>query len=234
MNANFRRGLATAALLGAGLAPAPAAQIRLPPGAGVEQVYAKCQPCHDLQYVVDGKGLLPSQWRAVLAGMKDYGMQISADDEQQVLRYLTTYLGPDPPPAAAAGKDAQRPADGRTVYAQSCAACHGADGRGQAGYYPPLAGNADLWKDRLFPVLVVLHGLAGPIDVGGARFDSAMPAFGHLSDAQIAAVVNYVRTALAKAPAGGGAAAITPETVAAQRGRDMTAAQVRAYRAKAM
>jgi len=230
-----RRGLAAAALLGAGLAAAPAAEIRLPPGPGVEQVYAKCRTCHDLQYVVDGKGLLPSQWQAVLASMKDYGLEISAGDEQQILRYLTTYLGPNPPPAAAATQDRARPVDGRAVYAQSCAGCHGADGRGQAGYYPPLADNADLWKDRLFPVLVLLHGLAGPIAVEGARYDSAMPSFGHLSDAQIAAVINYVRTALARSPGGNAvAAAITPETVAAQRSRAMTAAQVRAYRAKAM
>lgn len=231
---HVRRGLAAAVILGTGVAAALAAEIRLPPGAGVEQVYAKCQTCHDLQYVVDGKGLLPNQWRAVLAGMKDYGLQISADDEAAVLRYLTTYLGPNPPPAAAAGKDDERPVDGRAVYAQSCAACHGADGRGQAGYYPPLAGNADLWKDRLFPVLVVLHGLSGPIAVEGVRYDSAMPSFGHLSDAQIAAVVNYVRATLAQAPAGSGAAAITPDAVATQRGRGMTAAQVHAYRAKAM
>lgn len=229
-----RHGLAAAAaLLVAGMAAVPAAEIRLPQGAGAEQVYAKCRTCHDLQYVVDGKGLLPGQWRAVLAGMKDYGMQISADDEATILHYLTTYLGPNPPPAAAAGTPAERPADGRAVYAQSCAGCHGPDGRGQAGYYPPLADNADVSRDPLLPVLVVLHGLAGPIAVAGTRYDSAMPSFGHLSDAQIAAVVNYVRTGLGRAPEGDGAAAITPETVAAQRSRDMTAAQVRAYRAKA-
>jgi len=73
---------------------------------------------------------------------------------------------------------------GEALYASICRACHMEDGRGAigAGIYPPLAINPKL-EDRSYPVYVVLHGL------------KAMPPMGKLlSDEQVAAVVNYVRT----------------------------------------
>jgi mono/diheme cytochrome c family protein len=221
-----------------------AAEIELPQGPGVNLVYAECRTCHDLQYVRDAKGLLPAQWKAVIASMRDYGYTPNADTEATLLAYLNAYLGSGPPPAAAlAGTTANAapgaaaasasgaPADGRTVYAQNCVSCHGADGRGQPGYFPPLAGNPDIAADRLLPVLVLLHGLSGSIDVAGKTYASSMPPFDHLSDVEIAAVVTYVQSAWGNtAPAGG---AIDAATVAAQRSRALTAADVRAYRVRA-
>lgn len=74
--------------------------------------------------------------------------------------------------------------DGETLYRSICAGCHMDDGRGAsgAGAYPALARNAKL-EAAGYPLLLV---------VGGRK---AMPAFGpYLNDAQVAAVVNYVRT----------------------------------------
>lgn len=222
-----------AALLAAALAPAWAADITLPEGPGANLVYAKCRTCHDLQYVVDAKGLVPAQWRAVIASMHDYGLTATKDEDAALLQYLTTYLGPNPPPAPAKSSanpaNAAATADGRAIYTQNCATCHGPEGKGQPGLYPPLASNRDLARDNgMFPVTVVLHGIAGAIDVGGTRYDSAMPAFGHLSDAEIAAVVNYIRSAwgnVAQPPAG-----ITADIVAQRRAKAMTPADVHAYR----
>ncbi len=73
---------------------------------------------------------------------------------------------------------------GQTLYAESCQDCHMADGKGAAGAgrYPALAGNPKLEVSG-YPLTVVLHGLDG------------MPPIGRMmSDAQVAAVVNYVRT----------------------------------------
>jgi mono/diheme cytochrome c family protein len=209
---------------------AAAADVQLPQGPGVNVVYAKCQTCHSLQYVTDSKGLLPNQWRAVVAGMKDYGLSATDEETKTILAYLTTYMGPNPPPAAAAPaeKKPSETADGATVFAQNCASCHGAKGAGQPGYFPPLAGNPDLSRDALFPVMVVLHGLSGPITVNAAPFDGSMPSFGHLSDAEIAAVVNFVRGAWGGGPAG--ITPVTPEMVAKQRKHEMTPADVHAYR----
>jgi mono/diheme cytochrome c family protein len=64
-----------------------------------------------------------------------------------------------------------------------------------AGQFPPLAGNRDLFLDKTYPLRVVLFGIEGSISVGGTTYEAAMPPFGHLSDAEVAAVVTYVRGA---------------------------------------
>ena len=73
--------------------------------------------------------------------------------------------------------------DGEGIYRSVCAGCHMPDGRGAtgAGTYPSLVRNAKL-EAAGYPVLLVVNGR------------KAMPAFGSaMTDAQIAAVVNYVR-----------------------------------------
>lgn len=228
---------ASSIALCAALVAAPRAQsgISLPDGPGVDLVYARCRTCHDLQYLVDSAGLLPRQWDAVLQSMHDYGLKLGDAERSEILDYLTKYLGPNPPPAprtaqgeAAGGKASAGAArvDGHAVYERNCSSCHGADARGQPTRVPPLAGNDDLRRDPLLPVLVILHGIDGPIEVEGARFDASMPAFDHLSDAQIAAVVNYLRNA-------GDGHEVTPSTVAGQRSRDLSPDDVHAYRARA-
>jgi mono/diheme cytochrome c family protein len=74
--------------------------------------------------------------------------------------------------------------DGGVLYRSICQGCHMPDGRGAvgAGRYPALAANEKL-ENAGYPVFIVLHGQKG------------MPGFGYyLDDAQVAAVVNYVRT----------------------------------------
>ncbi|MBV8835424.1 MAG: cytochrome c [Alphaproteobacteria bacterium] len=73
--------------------------------------------------------------------------------------------------------------DGEAIFRNVCAGCHMPDGRGAsgAGTYPSLIRNAKL-EAAGYPVLLVVNGR------------KAMPAFGPaMTDAQIAAVVNYVR-----------------------------------------
>ena len=78
------------------------------------------------------------------------------------------------------------PTDGATLYRTSCQACHMAAGQGAsgAGTYPALAKNVKLRTAR-YPLFVVTNGQKG------------MPPFGPMmDDAQIAAVVNFVRSNL--------------------------------------
>lgn len=207
------------------------ANFELPRGPGVNLVYARCQTCHDLQYVVDGKGLLPAQWSAVVASMKDYGLTVTPQEQEQIAQYLGTYLGPHPPPAASSpvGTAPAAAASGRELFQQNCSACHGARGQGTPDTYPALAGNPDLRKDPAFPVLVVLNGLTGPIEVKGAQFHGTMPPFGHLSNEEIAAIVNYVRTDLAEAA---NPAPVTAQDVATERARRLSPQQVGDFRAQ--
>jgi mono/diheme cytochrome c family protein len=74
--------------------------------------------------------------------------------------------------------------DGEAIYRNVCAGCHMGDGRGAvgAGAYPSLVRNVKL-EAAGYPVSLVVSGR------------KAMPAFGQaMTDAQVAAVVNYVRS----------------------------------------
>ncbi len=93
--------------------------------------------------------------------------------------------------------------DGKAVYLAKCAACHQASGQG-LGPFPPLAGNPDVTKaDSSNIVAIVLNGRTGPITVNGKQYGGNMPAWrGQLSNAQIASVLTYIRSAWSnKAPA---------------------------------
>jgi cytochrome c5 len=73
---------------------------------------------------------------------------------------------------------------GEELFASACQACHMPDGKGAvgAGTYPSLAQDSNLAAGG-YPVYIVVRG------------QRAMPPIGALmSDAQVAAVVNYVRT----------------------------------------
>jgi mono/diheme cytochrome c family protein len=73
---------------------------------------------------------------------------------------------------------------GEDLFASVCQGCHMSDGRGAsgAGAYPSLAADRNLEASG-YPVEVVVNGRR------------AMPPFGAMmSDDQVAAVVNYLRT----------------------------------------
>jgi mono/diheme cytochrome c family protein len=73
---------------------------------------------------------------------------------------------------------------GEELFASACQACHMPDGKGAvgAGTYPSLAQDSNLAAGG-YPVTIVVRG------------QRAMPPVGAMmSDAQVAAVVNYVRT----------------------------------------
>jgi cbb3-type cytochrome c oxidase subunit III len=86
--------------------------------------------------------------------------------------------------------------DGKAIFLANCAACHQATGVG-GGPFPPLAGNADVTAaDTSTLITTLLNGRSGPIVVGGRTYGGVMPAWkGQLSNAQIAAVITYIRSA---------------------------------------
>jgi mono/diheme cytochrome c family protein len=81
---------------------------------------------------------------------------------------------------------------GRRVY-NNCMSCHQKDGSGVAGNYPPLAGSEWIQEPAEVLAALVLHGLQGPIEVRGEAYNQVMPAWSHLTDDQIAAVLTYIR-----------------------------------------
>ena len=96
------------------------------------------------------------------------------------------------------------PMDGRAVYERDCLACHMASGRGVPGMTPTLI--ASPWVTGGVDALIgyVLTGGFGPVSLMG-RFD-------YLTDAEMAAVLNYIRREY-----GEGAAPVTAAQVAAVR-----------------
>ena len=95
---------------------------------------------------------------------------------------------------------------GQEIFAATCAACHGADGRGQPNWHipmedgtlpaPPLNGDGHTWHHA--------DGLLYRIVSGGGKiledptvpsFKSGMPGFGEqLSHEELVAVITYVKS----------------------------------------
>jgi cytochrome c5 len=112
---------------------------------------------------------------ALLAGMFGAGTALAADEP-----FLISMSG-------SGGRNARMPAsvDGKTIYEHICQSCHMADGKGGKilpSTYPALAGNVK-FVAKIYPAVMVVNGMG------------AMPSFGaSLSDDQVAAVANYVRS----------------------------------------
>jgi mono/diheme cytochrome c family protein len=115
------------------------------------------------------------------------------------LRAMATYLQSLPPRAPLAEQKSPldlRPilAQGAKVYAERCADCHGKDGNGVAGVYPPLNGNSSVNEPTgINATRVVLLGGFAPVTAGNSRPYSMPPFAQQLSDSDVAAVVTYIR-----------------------------------------
>jgi mono/diheme cytochrome c family protein len=81
---------------------------------------------------------------------------------------------------------------GKTLYLEHCASCHKPDGKGYVMVIPPLANSDYIAADVNRVLSVVVDGLSGPITVNGMEYNGVMPPLNHLSDEDLAAVLNYV------------------------------------------
>jgi ubiquinol-cytochrome c reductase cytochrome b subunit len=96
-------------------------------------------------------------------------------------------------PAATTGGAAAT--HGAAVFAANCASCHQANGQGQPGVFPPLAGSQYVLGDKTKLGHILLYGLNGKITVKGGNYNGQMPAWkGQLSNDDIAAVITYIRS----------------------------------------
>ena len=105
-------------------------------------------------------------------------------------RTLAELSGPAPGAAAAGGA-----VDGAAIFAAQCAACHQATGKGLPGVFPPLDGSEWVHGEPRILANILLHGVTGEIEVEGQTYQGAMPAFAQLSDAELAGVASYIRSA---------------------------------------
>jgi hypothetical protein len=125
--------------------------------------------------------------------------------------------------------------EGEALYADALRRVPPGDRRGHPGRVPAARRarprDRRLEDGRTFPILVVLYGLAGAIEVHGQAYAGLMPPMGYLEDEEIADVLNFVATAWDNADdLDEGFEAYTPEEVAEQRGRGLTMDDVHAIR----
>ncbi|MBM3868790.1 MAG: c-type cytochrome [Verrucomicrobia bacterium] len=82
-------------------------------------------------------------------------------------------------------------ADGADLYRIQCSACHGPEGKGIPGVFPPLAGADFLRTHRVEALRAPMEGLQGPLTVNGQTYQGQMPAIA-LKDAQLVELFNFI------------------------------------------
>jgi mono/diheme cytochrome c family protein len=157
---------------------------------------------------------------AVLGPMAEVVLHSTQYLDPGDIRAIAVYLK-ELPPAPADTDPREVPQAGAAVlarggklYEQHCAACHGAQGEGVPGAYPPLAGNrAVTMPVTANLVQVVLNGGYPPATRGNPR-PFGMPPFATvLPDADVAAVLTYIRSSWSNK-----AAPVSELSVTQQRG----------------
>ncbi|MGC4072055.1 MAG: PQQ-dependent sugar dehydrogenase [Nibricoccus sp.] len=113
-----------------------------------------------------------------------------------------------------AGPARELPARGRRVYVQQCATCHMADGTGVASLQPSLTNNAIVEGDAGRLIEVILRGPAAVLPADRPRYSNVMPGFPHLTNAELADLLTYVRGSF-----GNDAPPVTAADVAAKRAK---------------
>jgi cytochrome c oxidase cbb3-type subunit III len=160
-------------------------------------IIARCSVCHSADLITQQR-LPRARWEATVEKMKHWGAEISGQEADLLIRYLSARYHPDapanlPPLDHERGKaepstqepEIQRPvigvaSRGAGVFEHNCQGCHGGGAMGGMG--PKLARNPILKHDDLFRE-TVLYG-RGP-----------MPAWGSvLSEQDIADVHEWLLT----------------------------------------
>ena len=134
-------------------------------------------------------------------------------DIHAIAIYLKDLPAGSPDPTVAA-PDATQMAAGMEAYRATCSACHELNGEGSPGIFPPLPGNSNLQSsDPASIIRIVLDG-AQSVTTPSVPNPATMPAYAaKMSDAEIAAVITYMRNAW-----GNSASAVTAEQIRAARG----------------
>jgi mono/diheme cytochrome c family protein len=110
---------------------------------------------------------------------------------------------------------------GKAIFGDQCAECHGADGSGEPTFFPPLKGNSNVQQaDPTTAIRVILEG-ARSVPTKARPTPLSMPAFDwKLTDAQIAAVATYIRSAWGNAASPVSAGQVAPVRKATRTSSD--------------
>ncbi len=142
---------------------------------------ARCAVCHSTDLIAQQR-LPRARWEATVEKMKHWGAEVSHDEADLLVRYLSARYHPGAPDGllpferelkkaerltqepAAQGPVTGVAARGAAIFEHNCQACHGADAAGGMG--PKLAKNPILKHEDLF-WSTVLQG-RGPMPAWGS------------------------------------------------------------------
>jgi mono/diheme cytochrome c family protein len=167
-----------------------------------------------VQYLKTGS----NSWTLASGPMADAVSHSTSKMADEDIAAIVTYLKdgradgtPSKPVPVAEGDNAMRA--GAAIYKDSCAACHRDSGQGEADLFPRLAGSALVQSDDPTTLVrVVLQGTRA-VSTPSKPTAPAMPAFDwRLNDAQVAAVLTYIRNSW-----GNAASTLTGGAIASQR-----------------
>jgi mono/diheme cytochrome c family protein len=99
------------------------------------------------------------------------------------------------------------PERGAGLYNGNCVACHQQDARGIPSVYPSLVGSPVVLGDPAAFALWVVKGRR-PQSIPAGRYGTAMPQFGWMKDADVAALLTYLRSHF-----GNGAPPVSPAVI---------------------
>ena len=139
--------------------------------------------------------------------------QMTDADLTAIATYLKDLQGQaSSSPAAVSASDPTMVAGG-AIYADECSACHGMDGKGVPFLFPALAGSPNVRSADPTSLIRVLMEGARSVATAGEPTSPGMPWFAwKLNDAEIAAVLTYVRNSW-----GAAAPAVTTDQVKSER-----------------
>jgi mono/diheme cytochrome c family protein len=129
-------------------------------------------------------------------------------DLNAIATYLKSFSGSSGSSAPIGANDPRMVA-GQAIYRDQCSACHGLDGHGSPQLFPSLADSSVARsEDAATQIRIVLRG-ARSVATAAEPTAPGMPSYGRqLTDAEIAAVLTYIRNSW-----GGAASAIAAQDV---------------------
>ncbi|MEO8811114.1 MAG: cytochrome c, partial [Rhodanobacter sp.] len=138
------------------------------------------------------RGVAFGPMASVVSGSTQY---FTDTDLRAVATYLRSLPARRSPVTAQALFDTRASVEfGGKVYARHCADCHGDDGEGVAGVYPPLVRNSSVTEPTgINATRMTLLGGFAPVTAANQRPYSMPPFAQVLSDEEVAAVVSYIR-----------------------------------------
>jgi len=119
----------------------------------------------------------------------------------------------------AANAFADEPATGQQLYQKHCLACHQADGGGVPNMQPAIVGGTWVKGDARALALFVMTGGFDSASRKDSSVGNVMPPFRQLPDADLAAILTFIRQKF-----GDGGSPVSAADVAAARGSDKDAA----------